>query len=111
MSLHSTMDFDHVIEVMADGGIVHRSDLHAPEVSDDGGGQVFISPDSWSLLDGYSGQQGYSGPVMHSSEFIGGSMERDILAEPGVYVAVVVYDSTSQAEEGISGWAVAKQDA
>lgn len=44
----------------------------------------------WELLTGYTGQYGYNGAVMHASEFIGGGLARDILATPGVYVAVVV---------------------
>lgn len=47
-------------------------------------------PDGWELVNGYSGQHGYAGPVMHPSEFIGGAMAAHVMETPGVYVAVIV---------------------
>jgi hypothetical protein len=45
----------------------------------------------WQLMRGYTGQYMSAGSAhMHDSEFIGGRMERDILANPGLYVAVVL---------------------
>jgi len=35
--------------------------------------------DGWQPVTGYSGQYGYSGPVMHPAEILAGGMERDIL--------------------------------
>ena len=106
-SLNSRMEFDCVIRVDAAGTVTDEHDVYGPEVVDFGGGDVHVSESRWTLLDGYSGQDRYSGPVMHPSEFIGGAMERDILATPGLYVAVVVeYDSDDGSEEP-SGWAVA----
>lgn len=111
--LNDIMDFDHVIEVQADGSIIDRPDLYAPEtyVHTDG-----IDPDmtgtGWTLLRGYTGQDSYSGPVMHSSEFIGGCMADDIRSTPGVYVAVVVTDlsiDTDSGEDDAIGWAVARK--
>lgn len=108
-SLNNIMQFDHVIEVTASGDIVERADLYAPEVSTSGG-DLYMSPASeWRLMDGYSGQQGYAGPVMHSSESIGGRLESDIRENAGVYVAVVVSDLES--EEIPAGWAVAYRTA
>jgi hypothetical protein len=46
----------------------------------------------WDLLTGYSGQQDYNGPVLHTSEFIGGGLARDILATPGIYAVASVDD-------------------
>jgi hypothetical protein len=103
--LNAIMEFDHVIEVRADGSIIERSDLYAPSLFE---GE--LDNDDWSLLDGYSGQYSYSGPVMHDSEYIGGRMERDIRETPGVYVAVVNYyedDDTAANETDSEGWAVA----
>lgn len=100
-TLNDRMEFDHVIEVTAAGDVIDRPDLHAPDLYDD----ELADPD-WVLLDGYSGQHGYSGPMMHASEFIGGHMERDMLADPGVYVALANY---SLAEgEPTDEWAVAR---
>lgn len=46
---------------------------------------------TWEVVNGYSGQHGYSGPTMHASEFLGGGMARDVLENVGaVYVIVAV---------------------
>ncbi len=100
--LNERMEFDRVIEVTAAGDIVDRPDLHAPELYDD----ELANPD-WLLLDGYSGQHGYSGPMMHSSESIGGRMERDIIATPGVYVALANY-TLADGGDLTGEWAVAR---
>lgn len=108
--LSAHMDFDRVI-VVHDDGTVSDSDRYAPEVYAEDDGTTFLSA-GWELLNGYSGQYGYSGPVMHSSEFIGGRMADDILSEPGEYVALVVYGLGDQAEDSDDdaphGWAVAR---
>jgi hypothetical protein len=112
MSLNDTMEFDHVIEVRADGEIIDRNDIYAPETywSDDVKGNIDFAGDTrWTALNGYSGQDRYSGPVMHSSEFIGGRMETDIIGEPGIYVAVVITDLDD--DENPAGWAVLRLDA
>lgn len=102
MRLNEVMQFDHVIRVHADGSVTDEPGIREPELHDSE-----VSP-GWTLLDGYSGQSGYSGPIMHASEFIGGGMARDILAEPGVYVALVDYPSDNDGEP--DGWAVARLD-
>src|SRR5438067_2194410 len=88
--LNEIMEFDHVIEVHPDGSITDVEDIFAPNLYD---GELELGADKlgWQLMDGYSGQQSYSGPIMHNSEFIGGCMERDIRATPGLYVALVCY--------------------
>lgn len=109
--LNDVMSFDHVVEVHADGTVTDRPDIYAPEsFDDDRGGIDFAGDKRWTALDGYSGQQSYSGPIMHPSEYIGGSLADDILSEPGVYVAVVVTDLSSEDAEP-SGWAVLRMDA
>lgn len=62
----------------------------------------------WDLLDGWSGQDGYSGPLMHQSEYIGGGMARHILNTPGIYVALVNYDMNDLDAEPTE-WAVARK--
>lgn len=51
-------------------------------------------PGHWEFFSrGYTGQWGYSGPEMHASEYLGGRLAEDILAEPGIYALVGVrYD-------------------
>ncbi|WP_143194190.1 hypothetical protein [Micromonospora sp. CB01531] len=121
-SLSDLMEFDHVIQVREDGTISDNlpniRELWAPEVtwSD---GTHHVDGEGWSLLNGYSGQYGYSGPVMHPSELIGGRMEQDIISQPGYYVAVVVSDvdecqahcpEDCDGNHDDAGWAVAYRE-
>ena len=106
-ALNDRMEFDCVVRVDADGKVWDEPDWYAPSLNDgvlDGAGA------GWELLGGYSGQYGYSGPIMHPSEYIGGRMERDILARPGLYVALVDYPTGDPDEDESpepDGWAVA----
>ena len=102
-SLSDKMDFDHVVEVLSDGQVVDAQGVYAPGLYD---GELEGS--GWTLLDGYSGQDRYSGPIMHASEQIGGGLERDILSQPGYYVALVDMASDDSEPEG---WAIAYKTA
>lgn len=116
MNLNETMSFDHVIRVR--DGVVEDMNpgspgyVYAPELYW-GGGEPDLTPQNWTLLTGYSGQYRYSGPIMHESEFIGGQLEQDILAQDGYYVAVVCYDLDLEdgEDDKIAGWAVAYREA
>jgi len=98
MALSHMMEFDHPITVGADGVArdEHPEGLWAPEALHDGPADVLLDGvpwrehRDWELLTGYTGQYVYNGAVLHASEFIGGGLARDILATPGVYVAVAV---------------------
>ena len=46
----------------------------------EGGEPELDGLDGWQPVTGYSGQHGYSGPVMHASEYLGGGMARDLLS-------------------------------
>lgn len=103
-TLNSVMDFDHVIIVHGGDVVTDAEGIYAPFLHD---GE--LDSDEWELLDGYSGQHGYSGPVMHNSEFIGGGMARDILATPGTYVAIIAHwTGEDESEDDVEGWAVAR---
>ena len=113
-TLNDVMEFDHVIQVDEFGTVTDAPGLYAPEVYVicDSDGQMIDGPHiggrgSWEFMDGYSGQDRYSGPIMHASEFIGGRMERDILATPGTYVVVVVVDPDDLDDP--VGWAVLRR--
>lgn len=111
-ALYTIMSFDHVVEIMPDGSLIERPDIYAPEVCDDHcSNDVIVDgwrDDEWSLLNGFSGQYGYSGPCMHDSEFIGGGLARHILETPGIYVAVIVKCLCDDTE--CESWAVARKD-
>ena len=113
-TLSDLMDFDHVIEVHGDGTITDAWGVYAPELDQyrtSLGHWTEDLEDGWELLDGFSGQFGYSGPMMHASEYIGGAMERHIRANPGLYVAVypTVCDDLDDDTEPDS-WAVAYRE-
>lgn len=109
--LDETMQFEHVVCVR-DGkvsdDIDNRRELWAPECVFDGWGDgAHVEPGTgWELMNGYSGQYRYSGPIMHESEYIGGKLERDILESDGYYVAVVCTD-LGASDDSVCGWAVA----
>ena len=124
-TLDEIMEFDHPVRVEADHTVTESvPGVYAPEsyIDVDADGQVTAGAETgwleslrhqgWEPMDGYSGQYGYAGPVMHPSEFIGGRLADDIVAEPGVYVVVSVEclgpDEDSDPEEP-AGWAVLRQ--
>lgn len=83
-SLNDRMEIGHVIEVHRDGTVTDATGVAAPTLLDDE-----LDSQLWTFFSaGYSGQHGYNGPIMHDSEYIGGALERDILAHPGYYAAV-----------------------
>jgi hypothetical protein len=126
--LNDVMGFSHVIRVHHDGtAVTEPRQSGMPEMvyqQLDSDGQCVDDtiqglPADWSLMTGYTRQQGYNGPVMNSGDVIGGRMASDILSTPGVYVAVVVNglpaytgpECDDDLETPNIGWAVAyKQD-
>lgn len=122
MRLNDRMDFEHVIQVHPDGSVTDGpAGIYAPEVTvdvDSDGQMISLNPNDihidsgWALMTGYSGAYGYSGPIMDDAEFIGGGMERDILATPGIYAAVTVTGMRpdgEQTDDDLVGWAVARK--
>lgn len=122
-ALNDLMEFDHVIQVHPDGTITEPSGVYAPEISlsaapdgqisaaDDADMVAFVKAQGWELLTGFTGQYGYSGPLMHPSEYVGGGLEKHIRETPGVYVACVADVQPDGAEESESvGWVVAYRE-
>jgi len=119
--LNAYMEFDHVIEVLPTGLVRPRADIYAPSVDGEDG----IEDTAWQPLKGYSSQG--SGIInqaenwhMHDCESVGGQLARDILARPGIYVAVWITwdpgtcdeDADEYGEEPtIEGWCVLFQEA
>ena len=109
-NLADLMDFDTVIRVHPDGTVTREDGVCAPELYN---GE--LENGEWSLMTGWTRQDGYSGPFMHESELIGGSMADHILTHPGVYVAIVSYADVTDEEldhkyTDAVGWAVAYID-
>ena len=124
--LNEVMEFDSVVRVSGKG-TVHNVPLLSPYIDmhiykgDDGQWHDnFELADGWNVESGFSNQQSYSGPVMHSSEFIGGGLETHILETPGYWMAVVVESDCGYTEEGCTeesgcdcepaGWALVHKE-
>lgn len=112
--LNNLAEFDHPIQVHPDGSVTDApANVYAPSVYEylDEDGQSTGPPEidgsGWEFVDGFSGQQGYSGPVMHPSEYLGGGMARHVLENPGIYV--VVEDMNPEDPDDLIGWCLLKK--
>lgn len=105
--LNRWVDFDSPFRVDIDGNVTTASGIHAPAVYHvEGEREPEVDGTGWEFVDGYSGQHGYSGPVMHASEQLAGGIARDVLADPGVYVVTVVEDLDDM--DNPAGWVLLK---
>lgn len=89
------IEFDTVFTVTDDGCVIDGpAGVYAPNLMDEA-----LDSESWEFWStGYSGQDSYRGPIMHNSEYLGGGMARDLLAQPGTYALVVAYWSPDDPE-------------
>jgi hypothetical protein len=114
MHLNDIMSFDHVVQSDGNGNITDVPLVWAPEVIDSEGTlSQHPDHDGWHVLNGWSGQSFYAGPVMHPSEYIGGGLADFIYSTEGQYVALVVYDisdtddSDTDGKYDAIGWVIA----
>jgi hypothetical protein len=98
-SLHDQTEFDCPFRVHPDGTVTSEHGVYAPEVFNVIHMSDFHS-DQWELVNGFSGQDRYSGPIMHSSEYLGGGMEEWVMHNPGVYVITGAYYDAECENEG-----------
>lgn len=122
-SLNDIMGIDHVIRVK--GGEITESDsgvwphdVYAPEVriGTDADGQILAVHErimredlqrlGWDVENGWSAQWLYHGPIMHSSEYIGGALADYIRETDGYWVAVAaeVYPYDGEEDPEPAGW-------
>lgn len=112
--LDAMVEFDSPFTIDESGNLTDSAE-YAPSSYDgelDGNGWEY-----WSH--GYSGQYAYRGPIMHPSEFLGGGMARDLLAEPGTYCVIAdehlhsedcdCEETEGQDDAMPNGWAVVKR--
>lgn len=121
-TLNDRMEFDHVIQVHADGTITEPRNVWAPDVmvDTDADGSILgqherdmiesVRAQGWELLAGFTGQHGYRGPLMHASEFVGAGLERHIRETPGLYVCVIVRTYEDSELGDADCWAVAYRE-
>lgn len=105
-TLNSAVEFDSAFTIghTDDAGLTtieRADDVYAPEVylytdkehNGVGEEEIDLKPwneaTSWEAITGYSGQYSYSGPTMHVSEYLGGTMARDVLADKGATYVIV----------------------
>lgn len=106
-ALNKLMSEERVVRVHLDGTVSHPKNVTAPKVNcgTDGDGQILdvhdkamvedLKRQGWSVMTGWTGQYSYSGPIMHTSEFVGGHLALEILDTddkdtPVDYVALAV---------------------
>lgn len=102
-------EFDQVFTVGEDGSITFPEGEFAPVVYNSEENDVDVDGAEWEALTGYTGQYSYHGAVMHSSEYFGGGMRKDILSTPGTYVLTIVYDLDEEEGDPAIGWCICRK--
>lgn len=111
-------DFDHPFRVV-DGAVVDAPGHYAPAVYHDETTDVFIDDERWRCLRGLTGQYGYSGAVLHASEYVSEGVATVILdvvtaCDDVVFALVVVMGLLGEDSEGSdyepAGWAIAYRE-
>lgn len=120
-NLNHAMEFDRVMMVAENGAVTFPAGIYGPELNamSDNDGSHLPETDAdlqrqaesyrggpWFLETGWTGQYRYSGPCMHSSEYIGGAMAEYILETPGYWVALIVQEDDFDSES----WALAHKE-
>lgn len=105
-NLNSLVEFDSAFIVTPEG-IESAHGTYVPTVYNDDETDIYIESDKWEALTGYTGQHGYNGAVLHSSEYLGGGLARDILEDVGGIYAVTVVEDMDDPENP-AGWCVLK---
>jgi len=112
--LDEMMSLDGTVVQVLPGGTFRRfpGSVYEPEfqMGTDDDGQILkvhdaamieeIAGQGWTVETGWSGQYSYSGPVMHESEYIGGSLADHILSTPGLWCALPVYVDSEECPNG-----------
>jgi hypothetical protein len=110
-------EFDHPFQIVGDAVEDAPRGIYAPSVyHQDGPDDVMIESDDWEAVSyGWTGQHGYPGPVMHSSEFVGAGIAEDLSDaerfDPGtIFVMTVVEVIADEGEEDQepAGWIMLK---
>jgi len=118
-NLNSMVEFDGPFRVREGGAVeLHADGVYAPSVYHVEGAQaphdVEIDGAGWEAWSAsYTGQYGYRGAVLHSSEQLAGGIARDLLESPGVYAvcAVEVMPTEDDPEPEPAGWIVLRLEA
>ena len=113
--LVNAVEFDHPFTIR-DGAVEDVADVWAPtatsyEREDGTWSEAELDSTDWTLVShGWTGQYGYNGPVMHSSEFIGERIAERLAELAPDYRAFAVIAVDCEALDGereLDGWVVA----
>lgn len=102
------------IEVTEDG--IHRSDDSPLDQGSIGDADEYVATmtkgyNGWKAVSGFSGQHGYSGPLMHTSEVLEGGPEDYIRSHPGKYAVVSVCEEDEEfGDTDPVGWMLLKKE-
>ena len=112
-TLSDIMEFGHVVEIMKDGTVRSVKNMHAPDSMyrvRNGRKEGFDERvTNWEPFTyGYTSQYGYKGAVLASNESIGSSLEKDLMATPGIYVVVEAYGDEEEFGDEPDGWLILK---
>lgn len=105
-NLNSLVEFDSAFIVTPEG-IESAHGVYVPAVQNADVGDIYIESTKWEALTGYTGQHGYNGAVLHSSEYLGGGLARDILEDVGGIYAITTVEDLEDPENPV-GWCVLK---
>lgn len=108
MSENFSPEFDCPFAVNSDGTVAEITSYFVPSVWSDDDNDIVIDSSDWSALSGYTGQHGYNGAVMHSSEYFGGKLYEDVMTTPGTYAIVEVRDLED--DDAPAGWCVLRRN-
>lgn len=107
MLLDNSIEFDTAFIVLPDGEYAETGE-YVPSVYNDSETDVYVESSQWEALTGYTGQHGYSGAVLHPSEYFGGGLLKDVSEDiGGEYALTVVYGLEDDSD--IIGWCVLRK--
>lgn len=121
--LNTSVEFNSPFIVNEDGTVM-MSDNSAPDEviggyeTDEGAyvHELYVDGNWVPWSHGYTGQDRYSGPILHNSEQLSGRMAEDLLSEPGEYcICEVSWENNYEPEDinyddplEVEGWVVLK---
>lgn len=121
----NAQEFDQVFQITEGGVLDGPAGIYAPEsVENDSEHDILVdgvpkrglTSTGWQALEGYTGQYGYDGAVMHDSEFIGGHLANDMIEMSATYEAegtpllwtkvLASYEEEGEDEIQYEGWVI-----
>lgn len=97
---------------LVDDKVIEVDNEYAPNVYNDPDDDVYLEDSRWTCFTGLTGQYGYNGAVMHSSELVGTGIAQYIAdhaqeCDDCLFSLVVVNDLEN---DDLIGWAIAYRE-